>query len=299
LKRLLALLILAALVWVGYQYYWKTGTSPVSQGQVDSARDSARQTMDAVGDKLRSTKTTGSVKAAFELNRSLSPYPIDISADGDAVVLRGDVPNEETRALAGKVAASVPDVAQVRNELRVSGVPAAAPAGGDRSIGENVDDRAIETKVRLAFSLNRELKGTNISVTSYRKAVTLAGDVGSEGQHQTALLVARDAPGVASVTDQIRVSGGAGTVPAPGPAISPVNPPAPVAATGQAQAAQAAERALAQSATLSAYGLKVSENNGRLVLTGSVRTAAEKELAGLTARDAARTTVDNAIEIRP
>jgi hyperosmotically inducible periplasmic protein len=297
-KRLLALLILVALAWVGYQYYWKKGTSPVTEGQVDAARDSARQTMDAVGDKLRSTKTTGSVKAAFELNRSLAPYPIDISADGDVVVLRGDVPTAETRALAEKVAASVPDVAQVRNELRVGGVPAAAP-GDARSIGENVDDRAVETKVRLAFSLNKDLKGTDISVSSYRKAVTLAGEVGTETQHQTALLVARDTAGVASVTDQIRVGGGAGTIPAPGPATSPAVPPDPVAATSMAQAAQAAERALAQSPSLAAYGLKVSENNGRLVLTGRVRTAAEKELAGLTARDAARSTVDNALEIRP
>ena len=45
--------------------------------------------------------------------------------------------------------------------------------------------------------------------------------------------------------------------------------------------------------------VRMSTKNGRLVLTGRVRTAAEKELAGLTARDAARSTVDNAIEIRP
>jgi osmotically-inducible protein OsmY len=297
LKRLLALIILVVLAWVGYQYYVNKRPLPVTEGQVASARESARETVGAVGDKIRSTKTTGSVKAAFELNRSLAPYPIDVSAEGDVVVLRGDVPNAETRALAEKVAASVPDVAQVRNELRVGG--AVAAPGDSRSIGENVDDRAIETKVRLAFSLNRDLKGTDISVSSYRKAVTLGGEVGSEAQHQTALLVARDTAGVASVTDQIRVSGGAVAVPAPGPATSPVNPPAPVAGTGLSQAAQAAERAFAQSASLAAYGLKVTDNNGRLVLTGRVRTAAEKELAGLTARDAARTTVDNAIEIRP
>ena len=277
MKRLLAFLILVILV-IGALYYWKTGTSPVTPGQMASVN----QTVDAVGEKLKSTKTSSSVKAAFELNRELAPLSIDVSADGDAVVLRGDVPTPETRALAEKVAASVPDVAQVRNELRVGG---AAPAAGEsRTMGENLDDHAVETKVHLAFTLNKDLKGTNISVSSYRKAVTLSGEVGSEAQHQTALLVARDTAGVASVTDQIRVSGG-GT--------------APVAGTGQAQAAQAAERALAQSASLAAYGLKVTEKNGRLVLTGRVRTAAEKELAGLTARDAARSTVDNAIEIRP
>ena len=105
MKRLLVLIILVVLAWVGYQYYVNKRPLPVSESQVESARDSARETVGAVGDKIRSTKTAGSVKAAFELNRSLGPYPIDVSTEGDVVILRGDVPNEETRALAEKVAA--------------------------------------------------------------------------------------------------------------------------------------------------------------------------------------------------
>ena len=290
MKRLLAFLVLIALV-IGALYYWKTGTSPVTPAQMSSVSHA----VDEAGDKLKSTKTSASVKAAFELNRQLAPLSIDVSTEGEVVVLRGSVPTAETRALAAKVAASVPDVAQVRNDLQIGG---AAPAAGDaRTMGENLDDHAVETKVHLAFTLNKDLKGTDISVSSYRKAVTLGGDVASEAQHQTALLVARDTAGVASVTDQIRVNGGAGTT--PGPATAPLASPVPVAGGAPGTSAQAAAQALATSPSLAAYGLKVKEQNGRIVLTGSVHTAAEKELAGLTARDAAHAAVDNAIEIRP
>jgi hyperosmotically inducible periplasmic protein len=289
-KRLLALLILVALAFGAY-YFWKTGRSPVTEGQIASVNE----TMDAVGAKLRSTKTAGSVKAALELNRSLASQPIDVSAEGDVVVLKGEVPNEETRALAGKVAGNVPDVGQVRNELRVNGaLPAATAAGEGRTMGENLDDQAVEAKVRLAFSLNKELKGTDISVKSYRKTVTLQGDVGTEAQHQAALLAARETAGVATVTDQLRV----GQAGAPSGAAT-TDPTAAATAGPPGNTARAVEQAFAASPSLATYGLKAREDGGRVVLTGVVRTAAEKELALATARGSAHGPIDNAIEIRP
>ena len=52
----------------------------------------------------------GAVKAALELNRNLSSYPIEVEAHDDgSVVLRGEVPSEEIRATAVRVAAAVPD----------------------------------------------------------------------------------------------------------------------------------------------------------------------------------------------
>jgi hypothetical protein len=43
----------------------------------------------------------------------------------------------------------------------------------------------------------------------------------------------------------------------------------------------------------------VREERGRLLLAGRVRTAAEKDLAGLMARDAAGTPVENTVTIQP
>jgi osmotically-inducible protein OsmY len=59
------------------------------------------------------------------------------------------------------------------------------------------------------------------------------------------------------------------------------------------------QQALRANASLSAYTINVREEGGRVVLTGRVRTAAEKDLAGLLARDAAGGTVDNSLSVGP
>jgi osmotically-inducible protein OsmY len=174
-------------------YYWKKPAAAERTAQGAAAE--ARQALDTVGQKLKETKYTGSVKAAFELNRELAPLSIDIDSTEDGVVtLKGAVPSEELKALAGRVAASVPGVARVNDQLVVSAAPAPA-AGGDR--------------------------------------------------------------------------------------------------VGRVQ------QALHANSSLSAYTITVRDEGGRVVLTGRVRTAAEKELAGLLARDAAGGTVDNSLSVGP
>ena len=155
MRGLLALLVLLLLAGAAY-YYWRYRPAEV-QG--------ARQALDSVGDKLQATKAAASVKAALELDRELKQYPLDVDA-GDqegVVVLRGEVPSEEARMAAERRASAVPDVRRLVNEVRVN--PGLARAGSSgRTLGENFDDRALEAKVKLAFSLNRDLKGTHIDV---------------------------------------------------------------------------------------------------------------------------------------
>jgi osmotically-inducible protein OsmY len=58
--------------------------------------------------------------------------------------------------------------------------------------------------VRLALSLNKQLKGTDIKVEVYKQAVTLSGDVPRAAQKALAAQIARDTPGVSAVTDRIQ-----------------------------------------------------------------------------------------------
>jgi osmotically-inducible protein OsmY len=205
LKRLLALLVLIAIGAVAL-YYWKYRPAGAERA-AEGAAAGARQALDTVGEKLKETRFTGSVKAAFELNRELAPLSIDIdSTESGAVRLKGQVPSEDLRALAGRVAASVPGVTQVSNELVVAA--AAAPA-------------------------------------------------------------------------------------------APTTPTGPAAALPPGERARRVEQALRANPSLSSYALTVREEGGRVVLSGRVRTAAEKDLAGLLARDAAGTTVDNTLSVGP
>jgi hyperosmotically inducible periplasmic protein len=278
MRRLLALLVLLVLAGVAV-YYWKyrpAGATP-------------QQALSALGDKLRGAKTAGEIKAALELNRNLKPYPIDVDVSGDGVVaLKGELPREDFRAEAQRVAAAVPGVRVVRNEIRIN--PALPPPPeGDRTLGENFDDKALEAKVKLAFSLNKGLDGTHLSVRAYRREVTVGGTVDTPEQHQLAVKLAAETTDVIKVNDEVQLRGQA--------AASTASPPfAPGAAPGDR--AQAAKRALAANPSLAPYDIQVREEAGRLVLSGRVRTAAEKDLAGLVARDATGAQVENILEVK-
>jgi osmotically-inducible protein OsmY len=288
-RRLIALLILIAIGVVAYRY-WKAhpGSLPSASNQtLHEVGDKIGEVGEKVGEKLQGAKLTGSVKAALELNRTLKAYPIEVSSDNGVVLLKGEVPNEELRAQAGRLAEGVPDVAQVRNELRVNpGVATAAP-GGERTLGENFDDRALEAKVRLALSLSKDLKGTAIDVKSYRREVTLKGSVPGAAQKQLAVQTARETTDVLAVRDELTVGG----APAPGAGAG--------APAGTAGAAQRAREALRGHGSLAGYALDVREEGGQLVVSGSVRTPAERDLAGLVAKDAAGVAVVNKVAVRP
>jgi osmotically-inducible protein OsmY len=103
-------------------------------------------------------------------------------------------------------------------------MPPAEESG--RTLGENFDDRALEAKVKMAFSLNRELRGTDLEVRSFRRQVTLAGEVDSPAQRQLAVEVARRTSDVAGVADQIVVRGQAApAAPTATPVATPAAPP--------------------------------------------------------------------------
>jgi hyperosmotically inducible protein len=289
MSRLLALIVLIGLVVAGLYYWQRTDTSArtVATDSLGDVGDRIGQVGQTVGDRLRDGKVTAQVKAALELSRTLRPYSLEVSTDHEVVVLRGEVPTEDLRQAAERVAAGVPDVKQVRNEISTGGNP--APVEGGRSVGESFDDRALEAKVSTAFSLNRAMAGSDVKVSAFKRDVTLTGTVTSEEQKQLALALAQDTAGVNSVRDQI--SGG-----------SSAAAPAADAASGAASLsdrARAAQAALASNPSLAGYGLTVREERGRLLLAGRVRTAAEKDLAGLLARDAAALTIDNSVTIQP
>jgi osmotically-inducible protein OsmY len=265
LSRLFALFLLLALIAAGL-YFWKVAPGGLRL-----------EGFGQVGDKLKNTKMTAEVKTALALNRTLKPYGLDASVENGVATLRGNVPSEDVKRLADSVVAAVPGVTQVVSHVRIAPEKAVPTGAPDRSIGESLDDGSLEVQVRLAFSLRKDLEGTDLTTKVYRRQVTLSGEVASPNQKTVALATAREVPGVEGVVDQIRLKG----------------------EKGSAGGASAAEAALQGNDNLKGYGLKVVEERGRLVLHGRVRTAAEKDLAGLLTQQAGGLPVENALEIRP
>jgi hyperosmotically inducible protein len=301
MRKLFALVVLVGLALA--LYFWKYQPSRLQAPQVpENARDAVqsagektrdalgnvgektREALGNVGEKIRETKVSGQVKAAIELNRDLAPYAISVSAqEPGVVVLTGSVPRDDLRRRAEAVAAAVPDVQRVVNQLQVA--PGTAPSGDSRTMGENLDDKALQAKLHLAFSLRRELEGTDLDVRAYRKEVTVGGEVNTDSQKALALEVGRQTTGVVAVKDEIRVRGAA---------------PVPVAAGGvPADRVAAVERALQANSHLASLGIKARAEGPTVVLEGNVRSAVEKDLAGALAREAAGGPIRNDIQVRP
>jgi len=183
--------VLAALVLAGL-YYWKGRTPQLL----------APKSLHEVGRTLEDAAVTGGVKTAFSLNKTLKPLPLEVHTEDHVVTLRGEVPRKEMKDTAERVAAAVPDVRQVVNHIHVTGGTEESPRP-DRTLTEAVDDQALEVQVRLALSLNRDLKGTDIKVEAFKRGVTLSGRAHKDSQKALAVQVARDTPGVSNVTDRI------------------------------------------------------------------------------------------------
>jgi hyperosmotically inducible periplasmic protein len=296
-RRIFALLVLGALV-LGVVYYWKyqPGRLPsLRADKLGAVGTKLGEVGETVSEKFRATKVKGAVKAALELNRNVNAYSIAVDAKDDGtVVLGGEVPTEDVRATAARVAASVPDVTRVENQIHVNpGV--AAPSGEGRSMGENFDDHALEAKVKMAYSLSRDMKGSDVTVSAFRREVSLGGTVNSDAQRQLAVQIAQQTPQVLAVKDALQVSGASGAPTGSAAALPAAAPAGPAAA----DPARAAAAALAANANLAGYGLKVQARGGRLAVSGRVRTGAEKDLAGVVAREAARQAVDNNVIVQP
>lgn len=286
LRRLAVGLVLVTAVGLGV-YVWRgraasvplpSATPPGLAGQARAFGEGAREKLSEIGHELHDVRVAASVKTALSLNRSLRSSSIDVTAEDGAVTLGGRVDGDEERARAEALAAAVPGVTRVVNRIQVAAGPAQAPG---RSLGETLEDQTVETRVALALSLDRELRGSDVTVQAYRREVTLGGEVGSEMLRERALQTARDTASVAAVVDRIRVRAVAAR---PG--------------ASRAERAAAAQRAVNANPHLTAFDLQVREEGDRLVLRGAVHTRIEKDLAIVLAREAAGGGVDDAVEVR-
>lgn len=187
--RLIVILVVIALVVGGVLYYTKL--HPESAPWKDGAS--------AVKDKMATMSLAAQVKAALSLRESLKDLDISVGAEKDVVTLRGKVPSAEVSKTVEGVASSVPGVRQVVNFLEVDAMAGKRADGDDRSIGEKVDDEALELKIRAAFKLDKTLQDAGFEIKAMRRAVQLSSGTATADQKKRALEVARSVEGVSKV----------------------------------------------------------------------------------------------------
>lgn len=77
---------------------------------------------------------------------------------------------------------------------------------GEQSVKGYADDATLTAEVKAAFARDETVKATDINVDVNHGRVTLAGQVDSEAERTKAASIARQIPGVKSVTSVLRVA---------------------------------------------------------------------------------------------
>jgi osmotically-inducible protein OsmY len=133
----------------------------------------------------------GDVLQALMLD-SLIPTTVDTRARNGFVTLSGTADWQYQRDEAEFLAASVPGVSAVQNDITLTAAPKA---------------RDVKKDISEAFRRNAKLDADTLSVgTTSDGRVTLAGTVRSWAEHDEAVAAAWSAPGVTEVDDQILVA---------------------------------------------------------------------------------------------
>lgn len=242
-RALFVIVLLVVIAW-GFFHLYEGGSIPFVGGTVGDA------------------KTTASVKAALALHSDLSRRPISVRTRDAIVLLTGEVASDEEKIEAGELVRNVPGVEGVDNLIGVTPGLSTEQAEASRSLGQRLDDTALQAKVKGAFALHKDLKDLNINVEVRDRTVFLEGIVETQEQADSARNWARQVEGVEHVESALETKGGSETA---------------------EQMAERIQSVLRQNENLTVYELRASAVGGTVVLEGAVATGAELELAELLA----------------
>ena len=196
----------------------------------------------------------------------VSETEVGVEVDDGVVTLTGAVDAYAKKRAAERAAFRISGVRAIANDLSVKGA-------GVRN------DTDIATAVATALECSSVVPHERIDATVKNGKVFLAGNVDWDYQRVAAEMAVRHLKGVRDVVEMIDV------------AQSRVAP---------AEVSDNIQRALVRSATVDAERIEVHVANGRVTLTGVVRSLAEKEEASAAAwRAKGVNSVFNHIAVRP
>jgi hyperosmotically inducible periplasmic protein len=166
-------------------------------------------------------KITSDIKTQITDDSRLDAAKIDVDTKDGVVTLSGKVlgKQEENRAI--HIAQTTPGVTNVVSKLEVDTQLGNADITdrvdqsedqaekklheGSESVGQEVDDASITTKVKFAFAKDPEVSAMKIDVDTKNGVVTLTGKVKSETEAKRAVSVAETVNGVKSVNSVLTV----------------------------------------------------------------------------------------------
>jgi hyperosmotically inducible protein len=187
-----ALLAAAAFAWLPAAGEAQTTGDKVKQKAEDAkttAKDMTKEAKSDVSDSWITAKT----KMALFADDRVKGRQVSVETEKGVVMLRGKVDTADAKAAAESVAQGVEGVKSVRNDLQV-----VAP-GEQKAVA--TDDKEIKRTVESR--LNRDAQLKKIDVRADAGVVTLTGEAPSISAAARASELAREAPGVRAVKNEM------------------------------------------------------------------------------------------------
>ena len=207
------------------------------------------------------------VENALEWEPSIDQSDIGVSVDEAVVTLRGNVGSYAEKATAERVALRMYGAKGVANDLNVR-----------LGLGDERTDTDIAQAAVAALTWNSVVPRDRVTVTVGKGWLTLKGNLEWQYQKDAAARAVRDLTGVRGVVNEIGVK----------PRVSATDVRSKI------------EAAFARSAEIDARRVSVVAQDGKVILTGNVRSWAERQEAERAAWAAPGVTqVDDRLSITP
>jgi hyperosmotically inducible periplasmic protein len=258
--RLIALVLILVLV-AGIAYFVYERGLPGSQRAVG---DSLRGAVHSAGQAAEDAATTARVNVAFALSRSVSAFDVGVETSDGVVTLTGQVPSEQASRLAEQIAGQTSGVENVVNRLSID--PAVQPDPEREQLGTRVADLELRTQIADSLAADPELRGERISVDARDGQVTLTGEVESDRRRERAERIAWGHPDARGVENQL--------------AVRVEEAPETTDRLGRR-----VEFELYSTRALDLENINVRTENDEVILSGTVRSPAERLLAERVAGD--------------
>jgi hyperosmotically inducible protein len=135
-------------------------------------------------------------------------YDIDVKVSNGVVTLNGAVATDAQKAEAARLA-TISGIARVNNDIKVDGdvdrtLTERAKSGLTKK-GEAITDAWITAKLKWFYIGEDSLKGSDITVDTNNRVVTLNGTVTTEAGKARAVELAKATDGVSRVDDHLAV----------------------------------------------------------------------------------------------
>lgn len=146
----------------------------------------------AFGELVDDTTVTSAVRSKLAWSRHADGLRVNVTTMKGKVTLTGHVTTAEGKSAVSKLALSTHGVQSVNNELDIQ-------PGVAVSIGGELADGWITSKVRSTFLYSSYVAGRDIGVDTQRGVVKLSGKIGSETERTLAIELAGNVRGVKGV----------------------------------------------------------------------------------------------------